>query len=203
MRKNFTLFLFIMVGTMTGQVFAGEDLLPARNLGVTSTYVVNPGAYGQADRPAVYNLKKWNVEAEADPVKHALNVYKRKSAAAYNQRIWITNKSNGTQRVLIENIAPNATDKILFSPNEDFMYYLGVAPGGASLVYGVNLLTQQKFSLGGGQNFNAVNCPGKQSFVVIQGQQPTVYQVFTSTGERMKDLTDVNSPVDLEKNLCR
>ena len=83
------------------------------------------------------------------------------------------------------------------------MYYLGLTPAGGNIIYGVNLLSDKKFTLGAGEDFRTVNCPDKNNYVVLQQQdgQRTVYQVYTSTGKRMKDLIDLS--VNIEKVLCR
>lgn len=181
-----------------------DDLLPERTGSLDSHVIMRAPVSGESERPAVYNLKKWTVEESADPVKRALNVYKKKSEPQYTRRIWITGKTDGKKRLIAEYTARSGNDKVIFSPDEDFMYYLGAAPGGGSIVYGINLLSNKKFSLGAGNNFQAVNCPDKTSYVVVRPDgQGEVYQVYTAAGKRMDTLTGLHSPVDIEKNLCR
>ena len=85
------------------------------------------------------------------------------------------------------------------------MYYLGVGPGGGNIIYGINLLSDRKFILGSGEDFRTVNCPDKKNLVIVQQQNGsrTIYQAYTTTGKSVKSLTDINSPVDIEKSLCR
>ena len=211
MRKTFNYLgkisvLFFLVFSFMAQreiLFAGDELLP-QNTALYNRVVINVPVAGESDRPAVYNLKKWVVEENTDPVKHALEVYKKKSEPSYTRRIWLTGKLDGKKRLIVEYVPTGNNDKVIFSPNEDFMYYLGLTPGGQSTVYGINLLSNKKFSLGSGENFRTVNCPDKKSYVVVQpGGQGTIYQVYTIAGERMKTLTDLKNPLDIEKNLCR
>ena len=158
----------------------------------------------ESDRPAVYNLKQWIVEEKADPVKHALEVYKKKSESRYTRRVWLTGKVDGKKHLVAEFASRGNDDKILFSPDENFMYYLGLTPSGENMVYGVNLSSNKKFSLGSGENFRTVNCPDKNSYIVVQSDgKSTVYQVYTTSGERKTILTDLKSPLDIEKKLCR
>ena len=85
------------------------------------------------------------------------------------------------------------------------MYYVGLTPGGQSIIYGVDLSSDKKFSLATGADFRTVNCPDKKSYVVVEQQagQKTVYQVYSTNGQRMNTFNDIQSPVDIEKSLCR
>lgn len=196
-------FLFFILGMTAGKSFSGtDDLLPARSMGLKGTYLINPDA-GESTKPEVYNLKQWVVEENTDPVQHALEVYKKKSEPGYNKSIWITNRNTGQKHLIAQYAAANAGNTIVFSGDEKFMYYLGVAPGGQNMIYGVDLSSDKKFSFGAGNSFSTVNCPNKKSFVVIQeGKEKSVYQVYTTSGKKTQTLNDVQ-PVDLEKNLCR
>ena len=197
--------LFLLSSLTAGrEILLADDILPQNTGRLEDRVIIKTPIAGESDKPAVYNLKRWVVEENTDPVKHALEVYKKKSEPRYTRRIWLTGKTDGKKRLIVEYSARGDGDKVIFSANEDFMYYLGLAPGGQSIVYGVNLLSNKKFSLGSGENFRTVNCPDKKSYVVVQPDgQGTIYQVYTIAGERMKTLTDLKSPLDIEKNLCQ
>ncbi len=157
-----------------------------------------------SDRPAVYNLKRWVVEEHADPVKRALEVYKKKSQPRHTRRVWLTDRTDGKKRLVVEYAAHGSGGNILFSPDEYFMYYPGIALSGQNVIYGVNLLSNQRFSLGPGEDVSTVNCPDKKSYVVVQSnEQGAAYQVYTVAGKRMESFTDLKSPGDIEQNLCR
>lgn len=197
--------LFFLFSSLTTgwEILLADDILPQNKGSLEDHVIIKSPIVGESDKPAVYNLKRWVVEENTDPVKHALEVYKKKSEPRYTRRIWLTGKTDGKKRLIVEYAPRGDDDKVIFSPNEDFMYYLGLTPGGQSIVYGVNLLSNKKFSLGSGENFHAVNCPDKKSYVVVQPDgQGTIYQVYSISGERMKTLTDLKSPLDIEKNLC-
>ena len=202
-KVGISLFLLSNLAAGSGVLFA-EDLLPQNTESVESHVILKAPIAGESDKPAVYDLKRWVVEKDTDPVARALEVYKKRSEPRHNRRIWLTGKTDGKKRLIVEDAALGENDKIIFSPDENYMYYLGLAPGGQSIVYGVNLASNEKFSLGSGEDFQAVNCPDKESYVVVQPDgQGTIYQVYTTNGERMETLTDLTSPLDLEKNLCR
>lgn len=195
--------LFFIFPLIAGNLLA-DDLLPENPASKNSRVIMRAPLAGDSDRPSAYDLKKWIVEESSDPVKHALEVYKKKSEPQYTRRIWATGRADGKKRLLVEYISGTENDKVIFSPDEDFMYYLGLAPGGQNIVYGINLLSNKKFSLGAGNNFQSVNCPDKQSYIVVQsGGQGAIYQVYSVAGQRMKTLTNLQSPMDIEKELCR
>ncbi|MCR4336808.1 MAG: hypothetical protein NUV91_03280 [Candidatus Omnitrophica bacterium] len=157
----------------------------------------------EPDNPVVYNLNHWTVEENVDPVEHALEVYKNKSRPSYRKHVWLTDKRNGTKHMIAEYSPHGTADKIIFSPDENFMYYLGVTPGGQNIIYGINLSSQEKFSLGAGEDFKMVNCPDKKSYIALQaGQERPVYNIYTVAGEKINILTDLSTPIDLEKALC-
>jgi hypothetical protein len=197
-------FFLLLFSLMAGRgTLLADDILPRSAGGREDEVIIRTFIAGEPDRPAVYNLKRWVVEENTDPVNRALEVYKKKSKPGYTRRIWLTGKADGKKRLIAEYVSLGGGDKVVFSPNEDFMYYLGLTPGGQSMVYGVNLLSNKKFSLGSGDGFQAVNCPDKTSYVVVQPDgQSTIYQVYTSAGEPLEALTDLESPLDIEKNLC-
>ena len=203
LKKTILVFFLVFGFTAPGTMTRAEDILPARPTNVDRIYVIPPPST-ESSKPVVYDLKRWVVEEKADPVKHALEVYKKKSEPSYNHRIWLTSKADGKKHLVVEYASRGAGDKVLFSPNEDFMYYLGLTPAGGNIIYGVDLSSDQKFTLGAGEDFRTVNCPNKNNYVVVQQQdgQRTVYQVYSITGQRMKALTDIQSPVDLAKSLC-
>ncbi|MDP2653084.1 MAG: hypothetical protein Q8Q08_03525 [Candidatus Omnitrophota bacterium] len=200
MRKIFVMAAAVLLAAGTNG-FCGDDLLPERTRGPV---IMRRDAGGESARPAVYNLKRWTVEESADPVQRALGVYKKKSETRYNRRVWITNKADGTKKVLVEFTAGAAGGNVVFSPDEDFMYYLGVDNRGYNYVYGVNLLSSEKFTLGDADHFSTVNCPDKRTFVVLENYgKVTTHHVYTASGQEVKEPLDIKSPVDLEKSLCR
>lgn len=191
---------FLFIGN---EAFA-EEILPKKTGNSARLVIMQKEASSAEDRPAVYQLKRWTVEEKTDPVKQALEVYKAKAEPRYHKRIWITDRKDGKRRVSIEYVAREGGEKVLFSPDEDFMYYLGITPAGQNMVYGVNLLSNAKFPLGTADNFNTVNCPGQKNYIVVQkGKERTVYHVYTQDGHSLRNLTNIQSPADLEKNLCR
>lgn len=194
-----TMVLFI---ALSQALWAAGDILPSRTIVTTNNVVVRNDNLTESARPKVYNLNRWKVEENTDPVNRALGVYKKRSESKYNKRVWITDKNNGQKRMIVQYTPRDVDDKIVFSSDENYMYYLGVTPAGTSIVYGINLLSNQEFSVASGQNFNVLNCPDKTTYIVVEDGQTKAYQVFSMTGERMQTLTNTQ-PIDIEKSLCR
>lgn len=202
-KAGLSLILILGFVAVNGMLYA-DDILPDRTGRINNNLIIKTLPSGESDKPAVYRLKDWIVEQEADPVRHALEVYKKKSEPRYMKRVWVTGKKDGKKRLIVEYLSGGTDDRMVFSTDEDFMYYLGIAPGGQNMVYGVSLSSGKKFSLGAAENFNMVHCPGNKDYVVVQqGRGLAVYTIYTVTGERMKTLTNIQDPVDIEKSLCR
>ena len=198
-----SLFSFcFLAGTTT---LYADDILPANPANSANTLFVRTSSVDSV-RPAVYKLNRWVVEEKTDPVQHALEVYKKGSAPRYNRHIWLSDRADGKKHIIIDYASSGTGDKVLFSSQEDYLYYLGLAPGGENIIYGVNLTSKKRFSLGTGEDFRTIDCPGKKSYVVIwrgNVDAQTVYQVYTTDGLRANDLTGFPTASDLEKNLCR
>jgi hypothetical protein len=181
-----------------------EDILPQNSVTTVNTIIVKEKNTDVSDRPAVYDLKDLIVEEDADPVRKALDVFKKRSKPKYKKRIWVTDKRNGERRMIVEYSSENVKDKIIFSQDENVMYYFGLTPGGTNFVYGIDLLSGDKHSFGRGDDFMTVDCPDRTSYFVVQtGKARTVYHVYTSSGKKTRTFTDLKSPLDIEKNLCR
>jgi hypothetical protein len=182
-----------------------KDILPEQNsLLPENILLARTSTSTSADKPAVYNLKRWIVEEKADPVTKALEVYKSKFESKYSRQIWITDRKDGRKRLVAQYLSRKADDKFLFSEDENFLYYYSVTKTGQNKVYGVNLTTDMRFPLGAGDDFDTVSCPDQKSYVVVHvDYDQTVYRVFTSTGQSFKTLINISNPADIEKNLCR
>ncbi|HOW35191.1 MAG TPA: hypothetical protein PL155_02070 [Candidatus Omnitrophota bacterium] len=210
MRKNshylrkVGVFILLICGlVLEREMLFAENILPRNRANSKDYVVVHTPDSGESTKPAVYDLKRWKVEESTDPVQHALEVYKKKSESKYVKRVWITDKKNGKRRMIVEYTPRGANDKVMFSQDEDFMYYLGLTPAGENIVYGVNLSNEDKFSLGTAEDFNMVRCPDKNNYIVLQqGQQRSVYNIYTVNGKKAKTITNIQDPVDIEKSLC-
>ena len=160
--------------------------------------------YSKKQKYANYHLKKWNVKEELNPVQEALQVYSKKSTPVYDKKIWIVDKRDGTKGIYVEYKTNNERDRIVFSPSEDHVFYLGLSPlADTSVLYGRNLLTQERFSLNNTDDFDLLNCPNKKSYVVvIEDGKVKTYHIYSLGGEKVDTISGVPSQRDLERYVC-
>ena len=104
--------------------------------------------YSAKDKYVPVQSKKWKVDTETDPVQEALKVFKSKEEPSYKQRVWITSKSDGTEKIYVEYRSKDKEPGLIFSPNEDYAYYWGLSDEGVSIVYGIDLSDESSFSFG-------------------------------------------------------
>ncbi|MFC1594452.1 hypothetical protein ACFL38_03905 [Candidatus Omnitrophota bacterium] len=172
--------------------------------------------YGQQDSPeatqtapgssaVVHNLQKWDVKTQADSVDAALAVFERKSQPRYNKQLWLVDKNDSTKTILVQYTTGRETDRILFSPNEDFLYYVGLSPAGISTVYGMNLVTSEEFMLDNGVDVDFFTCPNNQTQYIIvqkQGEQQAAYHIYNQSREKINVLSEGVNMDNLAHHIC-
>ena len=161
----------------------------------------------ETESPATYDLNKWQVKTESGAVEDALAVFKRKGQPRYKQKVWIIDKNDNTKTYLVEYSTNDASQKkILFSPNEDFMFYLGLSPAGASVIYGMNLSTQEEFIVDSGVDFSIFSCPNNTtSYVVIEqnGAQQARYHIYNFNRQKIDVLQEGVSLDNMASYICQ
>lgn len=161
--------------------------------------------YEEKSRYSSYNLKKWGIKEKLDPVAEALKIFKKKDEAFYNKKIYIFEKSSGKEQMLIEYIVDKNNDKVIFSPNEDFMFYIGLTDTGESIVYGVNLFSEQKFEVDSGNNLAMANCWSNKSYIIIKdnvSEDDIIYYIYNLKGKRLGVLSKSMIVGDLDDYIC-
>ena len=162
--------------------------------------------YSQKPGTQVHKLNKWEVKTvRHDPVDEALKVYKNKSGSVYQKEIVLINKEDETQTIIVEYNVEGGNDKILFSPDENFMFYAGLLPGGTNIIYGMNLSTNEEFTLDSGVDFDIFTCPNNNSSYIIVHQsdtEETIYQVYNFNREKLNVLTDSLTLDNMESYIC-
>lgn len=129
--------------------------------------------------PSAYNLKNWDVSEQVNPVAEALKVYKSKGEDLYTRQVYIYDKTRKHQRIYIEYTNRKNNDKVIFSPNEDYVYYRDFSDGGEGVIYGVNLLNNRRFAVDRGEDFEFFNYgPGKDYILVKKGSDRLRYYVL-------------------------
>jgi hypothetical protein len=150
-----------------------------------------------------YHLKKWDIATEVDPVQEALKVYKKKGEPLYQKRVWIIDKGNGTKNLLVEYVSSSSDSQVVFSPEEDFMYFLRTDDTGQNLIYGLELNTRRQFHIGTGKNFNLLTCPNRMSYVILeQDEQGLKHFIYQLTGEQKRVLHGAMTQDEIKKQVC-
>ncbi|MFC1704615.1 hypothetical protein ACFL1E_07550 [Candidatus Omnitrophota bacterium] len=155
--------------------------------------------------PSVYNLEKWDVKTDSGSVEKALEVFKRKGQPRYSQKLWLVDKSDATKTIYVQYATGSAQGKVLFSPNEDFVFYSGLSPAGTSVVYGMNLITSDEFIVDSGVDFNMFTCPNTNtSYVIVEqnGAAEVSYQVYNLNREKVVVLTEGVNLDNLGQYIC-
>ncbi len=125
-------------------------------------------------------IEKWKVYQEDVSVNKALHVFKSKSAGNYDKKVWIADNQDGSKRVLLKYATSDSGETVVFSPDDDFAFYVGSSGSGETEVFGVNLLSGSEFAVGSGDDFNIVACPAGETYVVIKGNSGKPgYSIYT------------------------
>ena len=161
---------------------------------------------GQADNgtlKASKKLRKWNIESQSDNVSAAIDVYKKRSNPKYTKKAWIVNRRDGTKSVLVEYTTDKKNDTIVFSPDESFAYYLGLSANGESIVYGVNLSSNQQFEIGYGSTFDTLTCPDKTNYVIVQDSSgKKIYHVYDALGTKINSINQIRGIESVNRYVC-
>ena len=102
-----------------------------------------------------YNdLKKWQVStivSEQDKVNNALAIFKKKTQEN-SEKAWIIARKDGSQQIIIEDFYGDFNDNdsddqigLLFSQDENFVFFKGLGDNGEGVVFCMDLNTQKKF----------------------------------------------------------
>jgi len=149
--------------------------------------------------------KKWKVYQEDAFVNNALQVFKSKSAGRYDKKVWIADNQDGSKRVLLKYATSDSRETVVFSPDEDFAFYVGSSISGGTEVYGINLLSGSEFTVGSGDDFNIVTCPEGKSYVVIKGNSDKPdYSIYTVKDQEADAInTEYTGSIDdIKKYVC-
>ena len=112
--------------------------------------------YSAEEKYSAIKSKKWNVKKESGLLAEALSVYKEKQAPVYSQKVWISEKKDGEQSILIEYNSLQENSRIIFSPDDNYMYYIGLSDSGESTIYGIKLADQEEFVFNASDDFQLI-----------------------------------------------
>ncbi|MBU0468853.1 MAG: hypothetical protein KKD07_01035 [Candidatus Omnitrophica bacterium] len=159
--------------------------------------------YSAEEKYSAIKLKKWDIRKESDVVGEALKVYKKKQDPVYSQKIWISEKEDGTQKILVEYKSSQEDSRIIFSPDEDYMYYIGLSDTGESMIYGMKLSGQESFVFDAADDFQLMECPGSGNyFVLLKNNEDPRVMVYDSEGDQEDVLHYTGDLMDLDELIC-
>ncbi|MBN1870414.1 MAG: hypothetical protein JW847_07575 [Candidatus Omnitrophica bacterium] len=154
-----------------------------------------------------YNTKRYTVKEETDIVKRALDVFKRKSKSSslYKRRFWIYETLNEDNESYLSFMTNDQNAGIVFSPDEDFVYYVEISPDGRHRLRGFNVESQKRFPVNEDiDRFYIETCEdaGASYLVVLDSEEAGGYSVYDLDGESVV-LPDMPADVnDLKNVIC-
>jgi len=160
--------------------------------------------YSKDNKYSDLNLKKWIVYEKADPVKEAIKVYKNKAETSRVREVWIVDRDGKIKSVVLEYEYNEGKDKLVFSSDEDFVYYFGLSDHGGNVIYGVNLLDGKEFLVASNAvEFDVTTCPDDKSYVIVQVEGEVLnYYVYTLNGNNLDAATYSGTLAAFSKDVC-
>jgi len=200
--KKFILFVILMICSGTAAAQQVDTYLKDGKIMVETDSQTHMIDYSTDEKYVpVYNLKDWDVVEAPDKVQEALKVYKDKSQPLYTHRYWIVDKNDNTRKIIVEFTSRNERERVYFTPDEDYVFYLNLLPEGGSVVTGLNLATGQPFTVAQAGSFYLNTCPDQTTYVVVKdiaGEQSHRYLIYTKTGESVKTIQYNGDPASIE-----
>ncbi len=157
----------------------------------------------QKEQNKEYKSKRYTVKEETDVVEKALNVFKNKgkSSSLYRKNIWLYSTLEDDSASYISFTTNDQNTGIVFSPDEEFVYYIETTPDGERRLNGIRISTQEPFFNTTASGFFIETCEGGQnSYVIVTDDDPAAYRVFSLEGESIV-LPDAPADIDDLKNI--
>ena len=191
------LILIIFVGTAT-LVWAGENMPEPKETQVLEL---------DADRAKKeYKSKNYTIKEETDIVEQALSVFKKKGrpSSLYRKRIWIYATPEEENASFLSFMTNDQNQNIVFSPDEEFVYYIEISSSGRRRLKGVKIGSEEEFFINTADRFFIETCENKQTsyIITIDGGEIEGYYVYDLQGQPIalpNMPADVN---DLKNVIC-
>ena len=154
-----------------------------------------------------YKSQKYTVKEETDIVERALSVFKDKGkpSSLYRKRIWISDTLDEENTSFLSFTTNDQNEGIVFSPDEEFVYYIEISPGGRRRLKGVKIGSQEEFFVNAiVGSFFIETCEDRKTsyLVVLDGKTTEGYHVYDLEGRSIV-LPDMPADVnDLKKVIC-
>lgn len=207
--------LFIRYIIFIAMIFASSISLAAENKVYPKNKGIYAGIQGRANaidrlRPRVYQIKNWIVREEIDMldeasmVKQALSVYQNRNNPIYRHKVWIYDKIIDQNDVYVDFITNDFNKDIIFSPDEDFVYYLEYTPGGEHKLYGVRIGTEETFFINTAEDFFIKTCEQADTSYVVLSKEGEIdsYHIFNLDGNKVQFIEKLENIDDLKSVIC-
>jgi hypothetical protein len=154
-----------------------------------------------------YRSKNYTVKEETDIVQKALDVFKKKSkpSSLYRKKIWLTTTLQEDNASYLSFMTNDQNENIIFSPDEDFVYYVEIGPDGERRLSGYNIVNDDVFPVRtAADSFYIETCEETRAsyLVVLDGKEIEGYHVYDLEGKAI-DLPDMPADVnDLKNVIC-
>jgi hypothetical protein len=158
-----------------------------------------------SENKSPYPLKRYTVKEETDTVKRALDVFKKKKAQSslYRKKFWIYSTQTGADNSYISFTTNDQNAGIVFSPDEEYVYYVETTPDGKRRLNGVRITTQDRFFVNQPGDFYIQTCGESSRSYVVVNNGAEGYQVYNLDGGSVP-IPDMPASInDLEGVICR
>ena len=164
---------------------------------------VNVIDYDAPVRYQPYKSKKWTIESETSPVREALTVYEGKSQPLYKTTVYISQKGRAEPSLLFTYQSRDRDSEIIFSPDENFIYYIDTTDEGDHIIHGFQLKTSEDFLVGPGMSLDILDCPRHDYFLVVEEDELDAhYVIYNMKGNRINTFNKRESIEDLIPFIC-
>ena len=194
--RNFILIMFVSAVTL---VWAGETAPESKGPRVVQI------ESGKAKKE--YKTKSYTVREETDIVERALNVFKKKgqSSSLYKKKVWIYATPEEDNASYLSFMTNDQNEGVVFSPDEDFVYYVEISPDGRRRLKGVKVGSEETFFVDATvESFFIETCEeqGTSYLVVLDGSEVEGYDVYDLRGQLVV-LPDMPADVNyLKEFIC-
>lgn len=146
--------------------------------------------------------EKWTVKEEINPVEEGLAVFKNKSTPVYLKRIVLLDKEHGDD-FIFEFYTDDKSHQTTYSPNKDYLYFLGTSSDGITSVYGHNIYTKKQFLIPDSRDFQLLNCENQTSFIVVEkDEKEGDYFIYDLGGKELNHYSNLNAYDKLKNSVC-
>lgn len=149
-----------------------------------------------------YDLEQWTVREE-QVISEALDVFRKKAQPNKRKRIWIYEQS-GDKSFFIEYYPNERNPKVIFSPDENFAFFIAPSDKATKMIYGIHLLTGNQYPIADARPFELMACPDhKESYIAVdQNGDRQVYLIYNLNGEPQQQISGILSPQDILQKIC-